>query len=186
METKIIISGFGGQGAILASGVLCYAALREEKHLTCFPSYGAEVRGGTARAQIIISDEFIGSPVVTQTDALIALNLLSYNAFAASVQPNGIILTNKDLYEPAPLSSVKILSIPALTLAKETGNALAANMIMLGVLAAVTKVVQCESLIAALPDMLVGKEKHIESNAHALQKGFAFAADIMKVPAYSN
>ncbi|MCX5715629.1 MAG: 2-oxoacid:acceptor oxidoreductase family protein [Candidatus Omnitrophica bacterium] len=175
MKQEIIISGFGGQGVMFAGTLLCHAAMKEGKFVTSFPSYGAEIRGGIANCQVIISDEPIGAPVVYSPGVLIALNEPSFEKFSSRVKKGGFILANTSLYKPAKLSGIKIFEIPANEIAEKSGSILSVNIVMLGSLIAKTKLLKLESVINSIPEVLTDKKKPLwEPNKKALKAGFSY------------
>src|SRR3989339_2052550 len=101
MKKEIIISGYGGQGVMLAGTLICYAGMKENKFVTFFPSYGAEMRGGTANCQVIVSDEPIGAPIVYFPDILISFNKSSYDKFSPRIGEEGLVFVNSSLYKPS-------------------------------------------------------------------------------------
>lgn len=174
MKKEIIISGFGGQGVMLAGTLLCHAAMKEGKFVTSLASYGAEIRGGIANCQVIISDEPIGAPVVYNPDILISLNMPSYEKFSSRVKNGGLILANTSLYKPGKIRGVRIIELPANEIAEKCGSALSVNMVTLGALAARAKVLKLESLVDSIPEVLTDKKKPFwEPNKKALRAGFA-------------
>ena len=131
MTTEFILAGFGGQGILFAGKILAYCGLMAGKELSWLPSYGPEMRGGTANCSVCISDEPIGSPLVTAPNCLIAMNGPSYTKFVNTVQPNGLILLdNSVVEEEAVRDDVKTISLPATDMATENGLNGSANMIL--------------------------------------------------------
>ncbi len=174
-EHRLIIAGFGGQGILTLGKLLCMAALSEGKKVTYLPSYGAEVRGGTANCQLVISMETIYSPLVEQADSVIILNQLSYERFARAVRPEGLMLLNSsgvDAADTPPVAGVKVLSLPAAEIAAEMGDVRVANVIMLGAFVRTTPLVAEESCAAALASLL-GRRKAalLQLNEQAFARG---------------
>ena len=133
MIPKIIFAGFGGQGVLFAGKTLAYAGMDEELQISWLPSYGPEMRGGTANCSVILSDEPIGSPVITSPDILIAMNKPSLEKFENAVAPGGLIVLDSFLIDKkVERDDVDVIYIPAKQLAEENGNATLGNMIMLG------------------------------------------------------
>lgn len=131
--TNILISGFGGQGVLFTGKFLAYEGLLENKEVTWLPSYGPEMRGGTASCSVIISDTAIGSPLVPHPDILIAMNLPSLDRFEDAVVPGGMIFYDSSLIERAvKRTDVKAFGVPATKLADEAGMSTLANMIVMG------------------------------------------------------
>lgn len=175
MKQEIIISGFGGQGVMLAGTLLCHAGMREGKFVTFFPSYGAEIRGGTANCQVIISDNPVGSPVVNNPDILISFNKLSYNKFSSRVKKGGSILANTSLYKPEEQDDIEILGVPANNLAEKCGSILALNMVMLGALVSKKRILKLKSILNSIPEILTEKKKKLwEINRKAAEAGFSY------------
>lgn len=175
MKKEIIISGFGGQGVMLAGTLLCHAGMRENKFVTFFPSYGAEIRGGTANCQVIISENPVGSPVVYNPDILISFNELSYKKFSVKVKKGGSIFVNTSLYTPELKNGLETIQIPASELAEKCGSSLVLNIIMVGALIAKNKIVELTSLIDSIPDVLTEKKKKLwELNKKAARVGFNY------------
>ena len=133
MKEEIIVAGFGGQGVMLSGKVLAYAGMLDGKHVTYFPSYGAEVRGGTANSTTIISTEEIPSPVSSNPGVLLAMNSPSCQKFGSRIKKGGILIVNTSLIDDiVKRSDITIIEIPATSLAIELGSIRSANVIMLG------------------------------------------------------
>ena len=134
MSTKqMLFSGFGGQGILFAGKFIAYKGLMEEKQVSWLPSYGPEMRGGTASCSVIVSDEPVGSPIVSKPDVLVAMNLPSLDKFEATVAPGGMIFADSTLIErKVERTDVQVFYIPATQLASENGMATLANMIIVG------------------------------------------------------
>lgn len=133
MIQKVIFAGFGGQGVLFAGKTLAYAGMDNELQISWLPSYGPEMRGGTANCSVIISDDPIGSPVITAPDVLIAMNKPSLEKFEDSVVTGGLIVVDSFLIDKkVERDDVEVIYIPAKQLAEENGNANLGNMIMLG------------------------------------------------------
>jgi len=174
MRKTFIISGYGGQGVMLAGTLLCEAAMREAKFVTFFPSYGAEMRGGTANCQLIISDEPIGAPVIESPNILICLNTPSMHKFIYKLADSGSIILNSSLTGPEPISE-DIYSIPANDLAIKAGSIRAANMVMLGAALAISAIVSVESLTETITDAFSLKRRDMSRiNIKALTLGYEY------------
>lgn len=131
--TQFLFSGFGGQGILFAGKFLAYKGLIEGKQVSWLPSYGPEMRGGTASCSVIVSDEAVGSPIVSKPDVLIAMNLPSLDRFEGAVAPGGIIFADSTLIErKVARTDVKAVYVPATKLASDNGFPTLANMILLG------------------------------------------------------
>ncbi len=179
MQHEIIISGFGGQGALFAGQLLSYGALEEGKHVTWIPSYGPEMRGGTANCTVIVSDEEIGSPLVRRPSAAIVLNPPSFERYEPLVKPNGLLLVNSSLISIAPRrSDIRRLDIPANDVAAELGTAQMANVILVGALVVLTGIVQIETLDRVLDARVSTRHRDkLEINKRALRRGMALAEE---------
>ena len=131
--TEILIAGFGGQGILFAGKFLAYKGLLEETQVSWLPSYGPEMRGGTANCNVILSDEPVGSPIITDPGVLIAMNLPSLQKYVDTVVPGGQIYIDSSLIDvKVKRSDVEVFYIPATQMAKEAGFATLANMIIVG------------------------------------------------------
>ena len=176
METSIIIGGFGGQGILFFGKTLTYAGMLEGKEVTWFPSYGAEMRGGTANCTVIISDELIGSPVVTNPDALIVMSDASLNKFQAKVKRNGILLYDSSLISIKEFrTDIEAIGIPATIIANKIGGTKSANMVLTGAFIAKTGLLNKVSLMQAVESSLPENKKNIiEMNKKAVLEGIKY------------
>jgi len=173
-EEKIIIAGFGGQGVMSMGQLLTYAGMIEEKNVSWLPSYGPEMRGGTANCAVIVSDKQVGSPIITSdATAAIVMNLPSLDKFEADVNKGGNLLINASLIEKkATRDDLNVFYIQANEIANELGNGKVANMVMLGAYLEITKVVKVESVIEALKKVFGPAKEHlVPMNKEALEKG---------------
>ena len=177
MTTEIILAGFGGQGILFAGKVLAYCALIENQEISWLPSYGPEMRGGTANCSVCISDEPIGSPVVAQPDIFIAMNGPSYKKFIDAVKPGGLVLLDNSVVdESSGRTDLKEISLPATDLASEAGLNGSANMILLGRMLTETKLFSIETVESAMEKCIPPKRAHlIQLNLKAIQMGAAQA-----------
>lgn len=171
-ETSILIGGFGGQGVLLLGRLIAYGGMLEDKEVTCFPSYGAEMRGGTANCTVIISEELIGSPVVLGIDMLIAMNEASLKRFSERVKIGGVIIYNTSLIsEPDKREGVKYIGVPANEMAAS------ANMVMLGAFVSYSGLIKPESAYNALRRLTSSKgEERLLENIEAIKKGIDYIA----------
>ncbi|KJR97564.1 MAG: 2-oxoacid:ferredoxin oxidoreductase subunit gamma [Desulfobulbaceae bacterium BRH_c16a] len=171
---RILCAGFGGQGVMSLGQLLTYAGMIENKHVTWLPSYGPEMRGGTAYCSVVVSDTPVGSPIVTRNaTCVIVMNLPSLLKFEQSVAPGGVLLVNSSLIDkPVDRQDIRVFAIAANDLAAECGNARAANMIMLGAYLALSKVVSVESVALAFKKVF-GEKAHrlLDRNILALHRG---------------
>jgi 2-oxoglutarate ferredoxin oxidoreductase subunit gamma len=173
MLERMIISGFGGQGIMLMGRLLAYAGMLEGKKVAWMPSYGPEMRGGTANCTVLISSKEIGSPIVSHPKVLIAMNQPSLDKFELNVNENGLIILNDSLIErEVKRNDVDIIRIPADDIADKLGNSRAANMVVLGAYVKKSRVVKLETIFKALEKALAGRNKKLLSlNKKALKQG---------------
>ena len=174
MSTKnFLFSGFGGQGILFAGKFLAYKGLTEDKHVSWLPSYGPEMRGGTASCSVIVSDEPVGSPIVSKPDVLVAMNLPSLDKFEPTVAPGGIIFADSSLIErQVKRDDVTVYYIPATKMAGDNGMPTLANMIIMGKLLHVLGEYNEESVIATLKKVISAKRADmLETNRRAMQLG---------------
>jgi 2-oxoglutarate ferredoxin oxidoreductase subunit gamma len=178
MQTEIIISGFGGQGALFAGQLLAYAAMDEGHHVTWIPSYGPEMRGGTAHCTVIISDDEIGSPLVRHPAAVIAMNLPSLDKYEPLVAPGGVLVVNSSLVTRHPArTDIRVVEVPANAMAEELGSNRLANLVLTGALLAATGALPPEAVERALAAHLPERHRSLlEANYQALRRGAALAA----------
>ena len=179
-EERIIVAGFGGQGVLMIGKLLAHAGMMEGKQVTWLPSYGPEMRGGTANCNVILSESLIGAPIVTEATCVIAMNLPSLDRFESFVQPGGWLLLNRSLIPRAPgRSDVRVLAVPTSEIARQQGSLRVANVVMLGALLALSRPVSKASIVAAIEDVLgPGKQHLLAINLNALEAGIAFAAPV--------
>ena len=173
MLIKTVFSGFGGQGVLMMGYIMAISAMRDGMHVTYLPSYGAEVRGGTANCTVSISDEEIASPVASSPDYVIALNKPSLIRFEGQIKKKGTLFLNSDLIDIDPKrEDIEVFKIPANTLAKKIGSERAMNMIMLGAFAVWTKIASIDSLMNGLAEIVKTKsKKQMEINRKGLEMG---------------
>lgn len=175
MLEQNLFAGFGGQGVLLMGQLLAYAGMLEDKFVSWLPAYGPEMRGGTANCSVNISDEPIGSPVVSKATTVVAMNYPSLVKFENSVQPGGNLFINSSIIDTkASRADINAYYVPCNELAEELGNPKVANMVMLGAYIAKTKCVDVEHVLDALLSKLGEKKAHlIPLNREALLKGAA-------------
>lgn len=162
MQTEVIVSGFGGQGVLFAGQLLAYAAMDMGKEVTWIPSYGPEMRGGTANCTVIIADEEIGSPMVKHPGAVIAMNLPSLDKYEASMLENGLMVLNASMVNRAVTrKDIRAVSVPANEIAESLGDRRMTNMVLLGALLANLPVLPLEAVEHAL-------EAHLPKRHHRL------------------
>ncbi|MEW6619621.1 MAG: 2-oxoacid:acceptor oxidoreductase family protein [bacterium] len=168
MYEELIISGFGGQGIVLAGNLLAQAAMSEGKKVTGLPSYSAEVRGGHSAYSLIISSQEITSPIATELTTLIAMDAGSLIKYESLIRTNGLVLINSSLINDKPTrEDIKIIDLPATQIANNLGDVRVANMVILGAYVTKTKIVSLKSLLCALEYF----KKDTALNKKALEEG---------------
>ena len=178
MQQEVIIAGFGGQGVLFAGQLLAYAAMDAGKAVTWIPSYGPEMRGGTANCTVVISDEEIGSPFVKNPAAVLAMNLPSLDKYENLVKPGGVLVVNTSMVNrQVEREGVKVVNVAANEVAETAGSKRAVNMVMLGALLANANLLSLEALETALEDHLPERhKKFLPANKAALRQGAAHKA----------
>jgi 2-oxoglutarate ferredoxin oxidoreductase subunit gamma len=171
---EMILAGFGGQGILFTGKMLVYAAMLKGKKLSWLPSYGPEMRGGTANCHVIIDDEPIGSPIVTHPNILIAMNTPSLDKFEDSVVENGIIFVDKSLIErKVKRTDVKAIYVEATGIAGKMGMQKLANMVMLGAVLKETGLFTADEIKETIKKSLPESKKHLaDMNVSAIMAGF--------------
>lgn len=177
MQKEIIIAGFGGQGVLFGGQVLAVAAMDAGREVTWIPSYGPEMRGGTANCTVVIADEEIGSPLVEHPPLAIALNLPSFDKYEDLLQPGGTLVVNTSMVDrEAHRNDIKIVMVPCNQIAEEVGSAKLVNMVAIGALASVLPELGVKALEQALTDHIPARHKDLLAKNHeALRRGFAAA-----------
>lgn len=183
MQIEVVIAGFGGQGVLFAGQVLAYAGMDAGKGVTWMPSYGPEMRGGTANCTVMVADEEIGSPLVLHPKAVIVMNLPSLDKYESRVIAGGVLIVNASLVNRSPeRTDVQSLMIPANEIAETIGNRRLTNMVMLGALLQMLPFLSIENIKQALEKHLPERHRHLlPSNYEALRAGSAFARDELVV-----
>lgn len=178
MNREMIFAGFGGQGVMLMGQITAYAGMMEGQQVSWFPAYGPEMRGGTANCSVIVGDEVVGTPIVTEPQVVVAMNLPSLDKFEPLLSPDGILLINSSLIErPAKRSDVKVWRIPCNDIAQELGNPKVANMVMVGAIIAASGVVGIESVLQVLSRKIFkNKPEVMQLNEQAIRRGMACIA----------
>ena len=173
MTEKIIIAGFGGQGVMSLGQMLAYSGMNEDKEVSWLPSYGPEMRGGTANCQVIISDEEIAAPIISMADTVIAMNLPSLDKFEERVKKGGnLFITSSLIEKKATRDDINVYYIKANETAVEIGNSKVAGMVVMGSYLKITDIVKTETLIEALKKVLGEKKLDlIPANKEALKRG---------------
>ncbi len=173
---QILIAGFGGQGVLFAGKFLAYKGMVEDLQVSWLPSYGPEMRGGTANCSVVLSDSPIGSPIINAPDVLVAMNLPSLQKFVDAVVPGGKIFVDYTLIEAkVERTDVEVYYIPATQMAKEAGFATLANMILMGKVIKETGAVRFDNNRETLESFIPAKKAQlIDINCQALQAGYDF------------
>lgn len=177
MQTEIIIAGFGGQGVLFGGQVVAYAAMDAGKEVTWIPSYGPEMRGGTANCTVVIADEEIGSAMVEHPPLAIALNLPSFDKYEAELQSGGTLVVNKSMVDrPARRTDINVLFIPCNEIAEQIGDKKLLNMVAIGALLTALPVLTIDDVKRALEGNIPARHKDLlPKNFQALQRGFEAA-----------
>lgn len=172
MIERVIIAGSGGQGIMLLGKVLAEAAMREDRHVTWLPSYGAEVRGGTAHCMVTVSDAGIGSPYIDQAGTLIIMNEPSLERFQSRIENNGLLIINSSLVRKNIKTKSRLLKFPFTEIALRLGNIKVANMAALGCYINHKNIVSAKSIIQVICEIAPPDKKGlIEINTKALEEG---------------
>ena len=174
-EMSLIAAGFGGQGLMVLGQLIAYAGIEEGRHVSWIPSYGPEMRGGTANCCVIVSDEEIGAPVVSEADIVVVMNQPSFEKFKNDVKPGGALLYDSDLIKiDDTRPDIRIIAVPANTIAMKAGSDKVANIAMLGAVIASSGIVSDETCVETLKEKL-GKRKPelLPMNLATYEKGKA-------------
>ena len=182
MQKEIMIAGFGGQGVLFAGQIIAYAAMDVGKEVTWIPSYGPEMRGGTANCTVVVADEEIGSPLVKNPPLAVALNLPSFDKCEESLASGGTMIVNQSMVDRGPRrQDIHVIFVQCNEIAEEIGNKKLLNMVAIGALLTVLSEVTLKDVEKALEAHLPARHKHLlPSNYEALRRGFEAA---QKVPA---
>jgi 2-oxoglutarate ferredoxin oxidoreductase subunit gamma len=179
---RLILAGFGGQGVLFMGKVLAQAGMISGRHVSWIPSYGPEMRGGTANCSVVISDKKIGSPTVAKPDLAIVMNTASYERFVDVVVPGGILYVNSSIVVESPncpaREDIRIVRIPVNQMAHKLGNDQVANIIMLGAMQGVSPVVSPDAFAEAMKQLTGKKPELAELNARALRAGEEFVQNL--------
>ncbi len=176
MTSKILIAGFGGQGILFAGKALAFTGLKVDKEVSWLPSYGPEMRGGTANCSVTISDEPIGSPIVDKPNILVAMNLPSLEKYLNETEKNGYIVYDSSLISKEVVrEDVSVFAIPATKLANDNGLVGLANMIIMGKVIKETNVLTLDQIKNSLSQMVPAKKVELlEKNIKAIELGYNF------------
>lgn len=175
MEQRIIIAGSGGQGILFLGKVLAHVAIKENKEVTWFPSYGAEMRGGTANCMVVISDELIGSPIVKNADYLIVLNEASFNKFMSRVTQGGYLIYDSSIIKNSKSrNDINVYPVNASQEASLIANPRLANMVLLGAFVKISRIFNIEKVLETIEEIIPPKRKEmIEINKSLILRGFS-------------
>jgi 2-oxoglutarate ferredoxin oxidoreductase subunit gamma len=179
MHEEVIVSGFGGQGALFAGQLLTYTGMDEGWHVSWFPSYGPEMRGGTAHCIVILSDEDIGSPIISQPTMCIVMNPPSMDKYEPLIKAGGLLVANSTLVRArSKRDDIETVYVPANDLAAELGNLKMANVVLLGAMLGKREILPIESIKRTLDQHIPERRKHIiEPNKRALERGIRFVRE---------
>jgi 2-oxoglutarate ferredoxin oxidoreductase subunit gamma len=173
MLIKIFVAGSGGQGVLTIGNVLGNAAMIDNYFTTFLPAYGAAMRGGTANCTVCVSDEEVASPIASKPDVLVAMNQPSLIAYISSLEPGGQLLYNENLVDFVPeRGDIEMYAAPINHMARKFGSERSANMIMLGALVQMIKIVKLKSVFDSIEMMMGSKKKLAESSIRAVQAGY--------------
>lgn len=177
MKTEIICAGFGGQGALTIGKFLVKAGMKEGKHVSWLPSYGPEMRGGTANVSAIISDSDIASPIISYPDILIALNQPSLDKFGPDVREGGLIIINEDMCPHGyKKDNVRQITVSMSSIANEIGSQKVVNMVAIGTIIGATGIIKYETLEADLTSFMQAKDPELlQMNLQAIKRGMQLA-----------
>ncbi len=177
MQTEIIIAGFGGQGVLFGGQVVAYAAMDAGKEVTWIPSYGPEMRGGTANCTVVIADEEIGSPMVEHPPLAIALNLPSFDKYEMELAKGGTLIVNKSMVDRGPKrEDIHVVFVPCNEIAEELGDKKLLNMVAIGALLTALPVLSMDDVRKALEGHMPARHKDLlPKNLEALRRGYEAA-----------
>jgi 2-oxoglutarate ferredoxin oxidoreductase subunit gamma len=179
VKTEVLMAGFGGQGMLLSGKLLAHAAMEEGKEVSWLPSYGPEMRGGTANVTVCISEKKVGSPYITMPEALLVMNQPSLEKFASNVKPGGLIVVNTSLISiKAERDDCTVLYVDAAGLAAKAGTARAANLVMFGAYVGWSGVVEHDMCVKMIEEEFASKAKFIPANVAAFKAGYAEGAKL--------
>lgn len=180
MEISIVVAGFGGQGVLFTGQILAYAGMDDKRNVTWIPSYGPEMRGGTANCTVIIADEPIGSPIVTNPDVALVFNQPSFDKYEPLVRENGLLVVNSAIVDAtSERKDLEVVHVPANSIAEETegGSIKMLNMAMVGAMLARRSFLSLEAIEDTLHNHLPASKAHlVEGNIAVLRRGYEAAA----------
>ncbi|HVP06819.1 MAG TPA: 2-oxoacid:acceptor oxidoreductase family protein [Candidatus Acidoferrum sp.] len=175
-QYEVTLAGFGGQGIMVAGQLLAYTGIKEGKNVVWLPSYGPEMRGGTAYCTVVISDKRIGSPIINNPTAACVFNRPSFDKFVPRVKPGGLVIVNSSLINTTTdRSDVTQILVPANQLALEAGNGKAANIAVLGAFVGATGLVNIDTVRRVIEEKLGKKKEILDVNLKVLDQGYNLA-----------
>lgn len=178
-QYEVTFAGFGGQGILTAGQLLAYSGIAEGKHVTWLPSYGPEMRGGTAYCTVVVSDRRIGSPIITRPKCACVFNRPSFDKFIPLIRPGGLSIVNSSLIDvTTDRDDITELLVPANDMAMKAGNAKAANVVVLGAFIGATGVVKAETVRDIITQKLAKKKEVLEVNFKVLEQGFKLGREV--------
>ncbi len=170
---QIIVAGFGGQGVLSLGQMIAYASMYENKAVTWLPSYGPEMRGGTANCSVVVDDESVASPIIARPDTLIAMNKPSLDKFVNTVKPGGLILVNSSLISDKVVrDDVRVIYVDANEIAHQVGNDKASNLVVLGAYIKASDLFEKQVMLDTIAKVFAGKPKFIPSNQACFVAGY--------------
>ena len=173
MQTDVMFAGFGGQGIMLIGQMLAYAGMSEGRNVVWLPSYGPEMRGGTAYCTVVVADRAIGSPIIDRPTSIVVMNRPSLDKFATKVKPGGLLIINSSLIDAtSDRTDIRIAHVAANEIALEAGTGKAANMAMLGAYLGCSDAVSLDAVRAILRKHFEAKPQLVELNMKVLDRGF--------------
>ena len=177
-RNTIIVAGSGGQGALRVGQMIAYAAINEGNEATWLPSYGAEMRGGTANCSVVISDEEIPFAMVSQPECCVVMNNASLAKFQAAIQPGGTLILDSSMVDaPVERTDLRVVRVPADVIAEEEGNPRGANMVLLGAYVAACGGISMDAVCQNIDHSFTGsKAKYTESNKRLARRGYDLVA----------
>ncbi len=177
MQTEIVIAGFGGQGVLFGGQVLAYAAMDAGKEVTWIPSYGPEMRGGTANCTVVIADEEIGSPMVEHPPLAVALNLPSFDRYEDLLQAGGTLIVNKSMVDrPAKRKDIHVVFVPCNEVSEELGDKRLLNMVAIGALLTALPALTLDDVKKSLEGHMPARHQDLlAKNVEALKRGYELA-----------
>lgn len=175
-QYEVTFAGFGGQGIMTAGQLLAYAGIREGKQVVWIPSYGPEMRGGTAYCTVVVSDRRIGSPIINNPQCACVFNRPSLDKFGPRVKPKGVLIINSSLINvKSDRTDIRQLLIPANDIAMKAGSPKSANVVILGAFIAATKIVSYDTVLDTIRDKMSKKRAVLDINLRAVEEGYQLA-----------